>query len=208
MRESYLVTSFIGLMFLFGLPLLASAQGGGVRLGLVHVFSGPMATFGQVAQQGAELAVKEINDNGGILGRPVRLLVEDTAANPDVSEKAVEKVDALIGIVSSAVALRVAPDMVRLKCPLIVTHAMAEEITTTLKNPWVFRLTWNLDQCYYSSALLAKQLGAKRWTTIGPDYGFGQESWKYFKQYRSGLGSYSFDEGVFTPSPPRTGGRL
>jgi branched-chain amino acid transport system substrate-binding protein len=176
-----------------------------IKIGFAHVFSGPMATFGEVARQGAELAVKEINAVGGINGQTVEIIYADTAAKPDVGVKAVQKlvqedkVDIVIGLVSSAVAIAVTPMMQDLKCPLIVTHAMAEEVTGSKCNPWVFRITWNLDQCFKGSAVLAHSLGAKRWTTLGPDYGFGQDSWKYFQRYFVQLGQHDFDKGEFVP---------
>ena len=107
--------------------------------------------------------------------------------------------DIVIGLVSSAVAIAVTEKMKDLKCPLIVTHAMAEEVTGSKCNPWVFRITWNLDQCLKSSAVLAHSLAAKRWTTLGPDYGFGQDSWKYFQRHLAQLGQYHFDKGEFVP---------
>jgi branched-chain amino acid transport system substrate-binding protein len=110
----------------------------------------------------------------------------------------VEGVSIIIGLVSSAVAKAVTPAMNDLKCPLIITHAMLDEVTGSLCNPWTFRMTWNMDQCYKSSAFIAKDSGAKRWTTVGPDYGFGQDSWKYFMAYGNKLGGMSFEEGIFT----------
>jgi branched-chain amino acid transport system substrate-binding protein len=176
-----------------------------IKIGFAHVFSGPMATFGEVARQGAELAVKEINAAGGINGQSIEVVYADTAAKPDVGVQAVQnlvekdKVDIVIGLVSSAVAIAVTPVMNDLKCPLIVTHAMAEEVTGSKCNPWVFRITWNLDQCFKGSAALGHSLGAKRWTTLGPNYGFGQDSWKYFQKYLAQMGQYSFDTGEFVP---------
>jgi branched-chain amino acid transport system substrate-binding protein len=183
-------------------PVFAQAP---IKIGFAHVFSGGMATFGQVAKQGAELAIREINATGGIYGRPVKMVFEDTAVKPPIARKAVEKlvnkekVDIVIGIVSSAVAKAVTPMMIDLKCPLIITHAMAHEVTGSMCNPWTFRITWNLDQCYKSAALLASELGARKWATVGPNYGFGQDSWKYFTKYLRGMGNYTFDNGIFTP---------
>jgi len=164
-----------------------------------------MATFGDVARQGAQIAVNEINSSGGILGRKVELVFGDTAAKPDVGKAEIERlvrkenVAIVIGIVSSGVAKAVTPAMNDLRCPLIVTHAMLDEVTGTLCNPWTFRMTWNMDQCYNSAAIVAKESGAKKWTTVGPDYGFGQDSWKYFMQYGNALGGISFEKGIFTP---------
>ena len=185
--------------------LATSHAGATIKIGFAHVFSGPMATFGEVARQGVELAVKEINSTGGIKGQTIEVFYADTAAKPDVGVKAIQKlvtedqVDIVIGLVSSAVAVAATPLMQELRCPLIVTHAMAEEVTGSKCNPWVFRITWNLDQCFKASAALANSLGAKKWAALGPDYGFGQDSWKYFQKYLSALGTFSFEKGEFVP---------
>jgi branched-chain amino acid transport system substrate-binding protein len=183
-------------------PCLAAEP---VKIGYVHVFSGPMTTFGQVARQGAQLAVNEINGEGGVDGRKIEIFFADTAANPDVAKAAIENlvkkenVSVIIGIVSSAVAKAVTPMMNDLKCPLIITDAMSDEVTGSLCNPWTFRMTWNMDQCYKAAALLAKDFGPKKWTTLGPDYGFGQDSWKYFRKYGQEAGGLTFEPGTFVP---------
>ena len=63
------------------MPALASCDT--VKIGLAHVFSGPLSTFGQVAEQGARLAVDRINEQGGLLGRNLELLKADTQAKPE-----------------------------------------------------------------------------------------------------------------------------
>ncbi len=182
------------------------AIGDTVKIGLAHVFSGPMATFGDVAEQGVRLAVKRINEQGGLLGRNLEVFKADTQAKPEEGLKAVEKlvtedrVDAIVGIVSSAVALKVVPEMDRLQTPLIVTHAMADAVTGSKCSPWVFRMTWSTREALKGAALLAKsELKSDTWTTLGPDYGFGQESWDLFQKYLGELGPYKFVSPSLSP---------
>jgi len=196
--------SCIFVLVLVLIPVLAF--GDSVKIGLAHVFSGPMATFGEVAEQGVRLAVKRINDQGGLLGRKVEVLKADTQAKPEEGLKAVEKlvaddrVDAIVGIVSSAVALKVVPEMDRLQTPLIITHAMADAVTGSKCSPWVFRMTWSTREAMKGAALLAKsELKSDTWTTLGPDYGFGQESWDLFQKYLGEIGPYKFVNPSFSP---------
>jgi branched-chain amino acid transport system substrate-binding protein len=83
-----------------------------VRIGFICPFSGGSQDFGNSARLGAELAVKEINEAGGFLGRPVDLVARDDKANPDegrkISEELVkkEKVDFTIGFCNTGVALK------------------------------------------------------------------------------------------------------
>ncbi|WP_372524644.1 ABC transporter substrate-binding protein [Piscinibacter sp.] len=83
-----------------------------VRVGFICPFTGGSQDFGNSARLGAELAVKEINEVGGYLGRPIELVVRDDKANPDdgrkISEELVlkEKVDFTVGFCNTGVALK------------------------------------------------------------------------------------------------------
>ncbi len=65
-----------------------------IRVGAVLPFSGGLELFGNQAKLGLDLAMKEINDAGGILGRPLEILYEDNKTDPKTS---VEKARTLIG---------------------------------------------------------------------------------------------------------------
>src|SRR3954471_22714221 len=83
-----------------------------VRVGFICPFTGGSQDFGNAARLGAELAVKEINEVGGYMGRPMELVARDDKSNPDegrkISEELVtrEKVDFTIGFCNTGVALK------------------------------------------------------------------------------------------------------
>lgn len=83
-----------------------------LRVGFICPFTGGSQDFGNSARLGAELAVKEINEVGGFLGRLVELVARDDKANPDegrkVSEELVktEKVDFTVGFCNTGIALK------------------------------------------------------------------------------------------------------
>ncbi|NRF68053.1 ABC transporter substrate-binding protein [Aquincola sp. S2] len=94
-------------------PTLVRAQGAApLRIGFICPASGGSADFGTSARLGAELAVQEINEAGGFLGRPVQLVARDDQANPDrgraVAEELVlkEKVEFTIGFCNTGVAMK------------------------------------------------------------------------------------------------------
>jgi branched-chain amino acid transport system substrate-binding protein len=97
----------LGLMLAAG---LAAAQP--VRIGLIAPLSGGSADFGTSVRNGAALAVQEINQVGGYLGRPLELVVRDDKADPAtgraVAEELVkgEKVAFTIGFCNTGVAMR------------------------------------------------------------------------------------------------------
>lgn len=91
-----------------GLSHPAAADGREFRIGLFIPLSGPASLFGPTARACAELAVDEINRNGGILGRPIRLLPTDGGGPPAESAKSAvrlmldEQVDLFVGSHDSA----------------------------------------------------------------------------------------------------------
>ncbi len=173
-------------------PLTAPCQEP-VKLGFAYVFSGRLAHYGFGAKQGADLAMEEINKAGGILGRKVIGVYEDTQLKPEVGVKAArklvleDKVDAVLGIVSSGVVSAVAPVMNELRTPLIDTLAMTPDITGKICNPYTFRISQNGPQNLKGAAILASHTDAKTWTTLGPDYLFGYQCWEYFQKYLAKL---------------------
>lgn len=182
----FLILSFLA--FVFG-PAPALAADNTVKLGFVYIMSGPFATYGQFAKQGAELAIEEINKAGGINGKKIEAFFEDSAGKPDVGIRVIRKlvyengVDAVIGLDSSGVASAVAPIMKELKTPLIITHAATPDVTGKNCNRYTFRISLNENQNMKMAAAIASDMKAKLWTTIGPDYSFGHQSWEYFEKY-------------------------
>ena len=160
-----------------------------VKIGFTYIMSGPLSAYGQFAKQGAELAIKEINAAGGINGQQVEGFFEDSTGKADVALRAIRKlvyqdrVDILVGLDSSGVAKTVVPSIEQMKTPLIITHAATPDVTGSVCNKYTFRLSLNLAQNVKAAALIAKETGAKKWTTVGPDYAFGHQSWEYFEKY-------------------------
>lgn len=175
-----------------GAPAAATATAAGtpkppIKVGGMWITSGSLSTYGEFARQGLELAVEELNAQGGILGRKIEFKIE----NEGTADNAVrvarrfaidEGVDFLIGLDSSGVAEAVAPTMKELKKVFMITHAATPRVTGDLCNKYVFRMSVNVPQNSAAGArIAATEIKAKRWTNIGPDYAFGRQSWDYFK---------------------------
>lgn len=171
------------------LTVPAAASAAPIKIGFVYIMSGPFATYGQFAKQGAEMAIDEINKAGGIMGRPVEARFEDSTGKPDVAIRVFRKlvfqenVDCLIGLDSSGVAKSVVPALVQMKTPLIITHAATPDVTGSVCNRYAFRISLNLSQNVKTGALIAAETKARTWATVGPDYSFGHQSWEYFQKY-------------------------
>jgi len=96
--------------FLASPPALAGQPA--LRIGIIAPLTGASADFGISVQQGAQLAVDEINAAGGAMGRPLELVVKDDRGDPATGRAAASElvteshVDATIGFCNTGVALK------------------------------------------------------------------------------------------------------
>ena len=108
---------------------------GDILVGFYGSLTGDGASFGQSSREGAELAVDELNAAGGVLGRKLRLLVEDDQSKPEEASNAVtklitqDKVVAVIGEVASRRTLAAAPISQRYQIPMITPASTNEKVT-------------------------------------------------------------------------------
>jgi branched-chain amino acid transport system substrate-binding protein len=120
-----------------------------VRVGFICPFTGGSQDFGNSARLGAELAVKEINEVGGYLGRPIELVERDDKANPDEGRKVAEdlvlkeKVAFTIGYCNTGVALKSLDVFQDNKHLLLVPVATGTAITAKYPSAtsYVFRVS-------------------------------------------------------------------
>jgi branched-chain amino acid transport system substrate-binding protein len=86
-----------------------------VRIGAVYNLSGPLGSIGRPSLAGARLAVKQLNERGGLLGRPVELVARDGRTDPaEVAAITLEmvrtpKLSAITGLTDTAMVLAAAP---------------------------------------------------------------------------------------------------
>ncbi len=124
------------------LPNSAGAEP--VYIGHIGPLTGFMAAYGDQEKQGIDLAVEEINALGGINGRELAVIHEDDQMDPTMATNAinklitVDKVPAVIGEISSAVTLAIAPIAERNKVVLISHLANSNEISGA--GDYIFRI--------------------------------------------------------------------
>ncbi len=155
-----------------------------VRVGAMYLLTGGFATYGEFARDGINLAVAEINQADGINGQPLEVIFEDESDPVQKARRLVlqEKVDFLLGIDSSGNGEALVPVIPELERILMVTHAASPKLTGELCNSFVFRCSINSPQNSTTGAEIAATEGYKNWTTIGPDYAFGRQSWEFFQK--------------------------
>jgi len=161
-------------------PFVISARGETpIRIGMVDPLTGVYAAVAQNEVAGAKLAVEEINAKGGVLGRPIELLVEDSANDVGTgvqkTRKLIERDQAsfIIGDVNSGIAQAMAQVTAEKKVLHIVSGGHTDGITGKDCKWNVYRVcnTTRMEANSVSELLVNKY--GKKWHFITPDYAFG-----------------------------------
>ena len=116
-------------------PVLPAYGAGPIKVGIVLPITGKLAKFGEIEKLSFEMAQEKINANGGVKGRPLHFLIEDTTGKPDVGRSAAEKLISIDRVVmlgggySSSVTAAVAGVAINKSFPFLVNTGAAEIIT-------------------------------------------------------------------------------
>jgi len=152
-----------------------------ITLGSIQDLSGPIAGFGKQARLGMLLRVDEINEQGGINGRKLKIIVEDSAYDPKkavlAAQKLVnqDKIFMMVGHIGTAQNLAAMPVQFDKNVinffPITAAREMYEPFH---KLKYSFAATY-FDQMRHAAPKLAKEKGAKKVCTMYQDDEFGLE---------------------------------
>jgi len=158
-----------------------------IRIGELNSYK-TFPAFLEPYKKGMDLAVAEINAAGGVLGRPLEIVVRDDNGSPGdavrVAEELLsrEKVAFLMGTFASNVGLAVADLAKQRKVVFLAAEPLTDKIVWDSGNRYTFRLRAST---YMQTAMLvpeAAKLGKKRWAIVYPNYEYGQAATAAFKQ--------------------------
>ncbi len=155
-----------------------------VRLGVISPASGNYADAGAAERRGITMAVEEINAKGGILGKKVRMIHEDTETDPSVgarkAKKLIErdKVHFMIGEVSSAVAIAVSEVAQRANIIYFNSNTNSDECTGKYAHRTNFRVGPSNHMVVFAvGPWVIKNVG-KNWYFMTHDYSWGRSGTK------------------------------
>lgn len=173
-----LVAAFLVAAFTPIFPMQGAAHAADpIVFGLVDEVTGPQAEAGVLQVQGAQLAIDEINEAGGILGRKVELRIEDNQSNNATtvlaySKLVAAKVVAVIGPLRSTQVQAASPTIAKSKIPALIGGS--DPSLTRVNNPWIFRVRPN---DLFSSKVMAeygvKELKKRKWAIVHSTDTFG-----------------------------------
>jgi branched-chain amino acid transport system substrate-binding protein len=164
-----------------------------IKIGQIAPSTGPNAENGRFLINGAKLAATVVNGSGGVLGKPIELVVEDDQTTNPGAVLAFSRlasrddITAFIGPTSSTQMHAVAPDVLKAGKPMVF-HT-SDPALTHMGNPWLFRVRAH---DAYSARVMAEygvtDLGKRNWAVIHSTDAFGTAAMKRLTAELDALG--------------------
>src|SRR5512139_21881 len=183
--------------------MLFSAQVWGaepIKIGIVQGFSGALEAYAKQMLTGFKMGLEYgTNGKNEVLGRKIELIVEDDQLKPDVAKRLItklyadDKVDLVVGTTSSAAALAMLPVAQEFKKILLVEPAVADSITGSAWNRYIFRTGRNSGQDAIANAKAVAKPGVLL-AGIGQDYAFGRDGIAAYKEAAEKMGAKMIHE--------------
>ncbi len=140
---SIFISLVITMLLISSISIMAQEET--IKIGVVGPRTGPAAATGVAFEEGIELALDYINTTkGGILGKKVEVIFEDTGGVPEKAASAIEKlitrdkVSIVVGESHSSCALAEIEIANRYEVPFIIAEAWVDEVTSK-GYKWIFR---------------------------------------------------------------------
>lgn len=163
-----------------GAPAASAQPKEPIKILALDVTSGAFKDIGDRYQMGVKFAVEEINASGGINGRQIQLLIDDSQLKPDVSQRKAlkyildEGVKVIIGGTGSNVVKALAQVANNNKIALVLYSGEDDAITGVDFVPSVFRLALNTSMHANATVAGLAKRPYKRFYFLHQDYSFGR----------------------------------
>ena len=174
-----------------GFPALVHSQADKIRIGHLTPLTGFLGALGEYAVLGIRMATEEINATGGVLGRPLDVLSEDSV-NPSVaSSKAQRMLErdgavVLMGEISSASALTISQVAARNKRLFMSIGARSDELRGKNCNRFTFYVdipNTVMVNAVGQALLRDKMVQGKKFFSLTADYLFGHDLLRVAKKF-------------------------
>lgn len=133
----------IFLLTIFNCCTFANAQTSPIVIGALYNFSGAQSLLDDFSVNGAKLAIDEINAAGGVLGRPLQLVIQDGETQAEIVKKAAttlandKDIVAVVGLSDTDMALDAIP-VLRAHKKLFITSGATSPQLPNAAPGWVF----------------------------------------------------------------------
>src|SRR5690606_2362004 len=179
--ESWRGLAAAGLSLALAAPVGVASAADPIRIGEINSYKAQPA-FLEPYRQGWQLALEEVNQAGGVLGRPLEVSWRDDNANPGDAVRAAEELrrregaELLFGGFLSHTGLALTDYAKQREVFFLAAEPLTDKITWQDGNRYTYRLrpsTW-----MHVAALAPKALALrkKRWALVYPNYEYGQSA--------------------------------
>ena len=175
-----------------------------IKIGIPVALTGPVGGIGAQMRRACEFWAKQVNAKGGLLGRPIELIVEDTAANPATTVRKVQEMVERSGvrlitcIVASNEALAVVPKLAEWDTVFVSGDNGDGRLTGESLVPNFFRPNVSGPMGTRAVTLWLRDSPMKKFYGIGMDYAWGHNSMEVFEAEAKRAGK-EFLGAVFSP---------
>ena len=179
-----------------GAPAIIHAQSDAIRIGHLTPRTGFLGPLGEYAVMAMDLVVDELNAAGGIMGRKIELLKEDSVNPQTASTKAErmierDKVACIIGEISSASCLTISQVAQRKQTLFVNTGGNSDALRGADCKRFMFHVE-SQNSMYVKSVgrsfLKDGLVQGKSWFSLTADYAFGHDLLKVAKRFMEGNG--------------------
>ena len=175
-----------------------------IKIGIPTVITGGYAILGSQTMRTCKLVKKLTDAKGGVLGRPIEFLFQDTTGDPAICvrkcQEFVERDDCRIftGVIVSSEAAAIMPKLEEWNA-FFLSHGNGDgRLTAELLVPRFFRANTSAPMGARTIALYLKDAPQKKFIALGSDYSWGQSSVKAFEEQTKKIGKNLVDK-IFTP---------
>ena len=161
--------------------------GNSIKIGEIQTYS-KLTSFTFPYRNGWQLALEEINNTGGLMGKKLEVISRDDAGEPGtamtIAEELIlkDKVVLLMGSFLSNVGLALTDFAKRNKVLYFATEPLSDALVWSKGNRYTFRLRPSNSMQNAMLAEEAAKIKAKRWATIAPNYAYGKDAVASFKK--------------------------
>jgi branched-chain amino acid transport system substrate-binding protein len=186
----------IGSILFFFLPWQLAFGQKPINIGFTTDFSGVCASFGIQEGPVVEMVVKQVNDSGGINGRPIKLFVLDNASDPAKAIanvkmfKDLNKCSAIVQGVTSTVSLAVRAWAEENQIPVIAPDPASDQLWQKSGKAWLFRTEVPTSLRILAALPRLKKLGYTKVSFEGSTLAWGTDA---LKELKKNAGAYGIE---------------
>ena len=201
-KENFLIKLTLGCLLMFLIAPCASEASEPIKVAVILSQTGIAIDENEPAIEGARLAIDEINSHGGVIGRPMEMILIDNQSSPLRSKIAAQEavnrnVTAVIGAIWSSHSLAIASVLQEAKIPMITPASTKPEVTKI--GDYIFRICF-IDS--FQGNVMAKfaysDLGARTSIVMGNlNEEYSMTLTEYFKTFFKDIGGKVLSHGNY-----------